>query len=154
MAIEPFAEARKLGYEWRDASTLGLFAFFICMGGALLLTGFLLVWLFGFMARTSQPVPAINRPFSNAQPLREVPLLQPQPALDHQEYMKSQQQILQNHGWIDRRNGVVRISIDDAMKLLLTRGLPTRPAPGPAILKKSGGADTASSRRSRQEEQR
>jgi hypothetical protein len=32
------------------------------------------------------------------------------------------------YGWVDEKTGVVRIPIDEAKKLLLERGLPTRPA--------------------------
>ena len=154
MATEPIADTPKVGYEWRDANTRGLFLFFVCMCGALLLTGFLLVWLFGYLARTSQTPPVINPPFSSARPMPEAPLLQAQPNLDIQEYMKSQRQILQSSGWIDRKHGVVRIPIDDAMKLLAKRGLPARPARGATEVKQSGGANAGSSRNSRQEAKR
>ena len=33
---------------------------------------------------------------------------------------------LNSYNWVDEKNGVVRIPIDEAKKLLLTRGLPTR----------------------------
>jgi hypothetical protein len=33
---------------------------------------------------------------------------------------------LNSYGWVDEKNGVVRIPIDEAKKLLLKRGLPTR----------------------------
>lgn len=151
MATEPIADTPKVGYEWRDANTRGLFVFFVCMGGALLLTGFLLVWLFGYLARTTQPAPVIDQPFGNARPMPEAPLLQAQPNLDIQEYMKSQQQILQSFGWMDRKRGVVRIPIDDALKLLARRGLPARPPQSSTALKQSRGANTGSSRDSHQE---
>ena len=154
MATEPFAEAREVGHEGRDASTRGLFIFFVSMAGALLLIGFLLVWLFGFFARTSKPAPVINQPFSNLRPLPAAPLLQPQPSLDHEEYMKSQQQFLQSYRWIDRQNGVVRIPIEQAMKLLLKQGLPSRSSQGTTALKQSRGTNTASPGSSRQEARR
>jgi hypothetical protein len=35
---------------------------------------------------------------------------------------------LHSYGWVDEQAGVVRIPIEDAKRLLLQRGLPTRPA--------------------------
>jgi hypothetical protein len=40
-----------------------------------------------------------------------------------------EQRRLTGYGWVDRSAGVVRIPIDDAINLLLQRGLPARPAP-------------------------
>jgi hypothetical protein len=36
---------------------------------------------------------------------------------------------LNSYGWVDKNAGVVRIPISDAMKLLLERGVSTRPSP-------------------------
>ena len=35
--------------------------------------------------------------------------------------------MLDSYGWVDKNAGVVRIPIDEAMKLTLERGLPARP---------------------------
>jgi hypothetical protein len=37
--------------------------------------------------------------------------------------------LLQGYGWVDERNGVARIPIEDAKKLIAERGLPVRPEP-------------------------
>ena len=34
--------------------------------------------------------------------------------------------MLDGYRWVDRNNGIVRIPVDDAMKLTLQRGLPSR----------------------------
>ena len=36
--------------------------------------------------------------------------------------------MLDSYGWVDKNAGVVRIPIDEAMKLTLERGLPARPS--------------------------
>lgn len=42
--------------------------------------------------------------------------------------MKEQNaQVLDGYGWVDRERGVVRVPIDEAMKMLADRGLPTQP---------------------------
>ena len=38
----------------------------------------------------------------------------------------AEQQVLTTYGWVDRNAGVVRIPIDEAMKLAIQRGLPAR----------------------------
>jgi hypothetical protein len=35
---------------------------------------------------------------------------------------------LHSYGWVDRQNGVIRIPIDEAMRLMLERGYPVRPS--------------------------
>jgi hypothetical protein len=34
--------------------------------------------------------------------------------------------VLDNYGWVDKNAGIVRIPIDEAIRLTLQRGLPTR----------------------------
>ena len=50
------------------------------------------------------------------------------PLVEMKELRKSWDDQLKGYGWVDERGGVVRIPIDDAKKLLLQRGLPTRHA--------------------------
>lgn len=58
------------------------------------------------------------------------------PLEEMKELRKSWDEQLKSYSWVDEQGGVVRIPIDDAKKLLLQRGLPTRPAkklePAPA----------------------
>src|SRR5437762_1164629 len=46
---------------------------------------------------------------------------------DLKQLRATEDAVLTTYGWIDRKNGIVRIPIDRAMDLLLQRGLPTRP---------------------------
>ncbi len=50
--------------------------------------------------------------------------------LDRLRAVESEQ--LERYGWVDRDHGVVRIPIEQAMKLLRERGLPDWPAPANA----------------------
>ncbi|HEY7292411.1 MAG TPA: hypothetical protein VH583_21410 [Vicinamibacterales bacterium] len=56
------------------------------------------------------------------------PRLQTNPREDLQELRDAEQQTLTTYGWVDRNAGVVRIPIDEAMKLAIQRGLPARGA--------------------------
>jgi hypothetical protein len=64
-----------------------------------------------------------------AQRLPPEPRLQTDPREDLRVLRESEDKVLRSYGWIDKSAGVVRIPIDEAMKLTLQRGLPAR-APG------------------------
>ena len=64
---------------------------------------------------------------SQEQRLPPEPRLQTDPREDLRVLRQSEDQILQSYGWIDKNAGVVRIPIDEAMKLTVERGLPSRP---------------------------
>jgi hypothetical protein len=56
------------------------------------------------------------------------PRLQINPRQDLSELRAGEESILNTYGWVDQTAGVVRIPIDEAMRLTLERGLPARPA--------------------------
>ena len=43
---------------------------------------------------------------------------------------RKEDDVLESYGWVDKNAGVVRIPIDEAMKLTLERGLPARQQAG------------------------
>jgi len=58
------------------------------------------------------------------------PRLQTTPREDLRELRAREEEILGSYGWVDKTTGVVRIPIDEAMKLTLQRGLPARSEKG------------------------
>jgi len=54
------------------------------------------------------------------------PRLQTNPRQDLSDLRAREDQTLSSYGWVDRNAGVVRIPIDQAIKLTLERGLPAR----------------------------
>jgi hypothetical protein len=54
------------------------------------------------------------------------PRLQTNPRQDLQDLRAAEERLLTTYGWVDRNAGVVRIPVDEAMKLTLQRGLPAR----------------------------
>jgi len=70
-------------------------------------------------------------PFDNARPLPppNLPRLQVAPQQDLDQYRKQQEELLQSYGWVDPKEGIVRIPIDRAMNLLIQRGLPFETSP-------------------------
>jgi hypothetical protein len=54
------------------------------------------------------------------------PRIQARPAENLMELQRRDQDILSNYGWVDERAGIARIPIEQAMRLTVERGLPTR----------------------------
>jgi hypothetical protein len=68
------------------------------------------------------------------------PVLQERPARDLASVRSEEDAILRSYGWVDKSRGVVRIPVEEAMKLLSERGLPrTSPEP-PATSAETGKA--------------
>jgi hypothetical protein len=57
------------------------------------------------------------------------PQLQADPRVDLAGLRAKEDVVLQNYGWVDRPNGVIRVPIDVAMRMLVERGVPTRKSP-------------------------
>lgn len=70
-------------------------------------------------------------PFENVRMLPPEPRLQVAAPQDLKQYKAGQNEVLNNYGWADQKNGIVRIPIDKAMDILLQRGLPVRGAASP-----------------------
>src|SRR5258708_15231420 len=73
------------------------------------------------------------------------PRLQTNPALDLQAYLKQKETELTTYGWIDRKAGIVRIPIDQAINTFISRGPLVRPADSGLTeldiqMQKAGGA--------------
>jgi hypothetical protein len=127
MATNPDV-ARSGGYEKSDANPRGLAYFVLTIAAILAATCLSLIWLFKHYEKTKNPGSFVAAPFSATRPLPPPPRIQPNPAVDMQSYLQSQQNLLSTYGWIDRQSGIVRLPIDRAMELLLERGLPAREA--------------------------
>ena len=54
------------------------------------------------------------------------PRLQTNPREDLRTFRAKEDELLGSYGWVDKNAGVVRIPIEDAMRLTVERGLPAR----------------------------
>jgi hypothetical protein len=90
---------------------------------------YFLVWLlFGyFTSREAKRVPP-EYPLaaSQGERLPPEPRLQTTPRADMRDLRASEDAVLDSYGWVDKNAGIVRIPIDEAIRLTLQRGLPTR----------------------------
>jgi len=130
-AEQAMRDARKQGYERRDADVRKLVQFGFWLAVILVVVLLAMHWVFSYYAKSQQLGPPAS-PFENARVLPPAPRLQANPRQDLLGYREQQQRELETYGWVDQPNGVVRIPIDRAMDLLLQRGLPTRAAPAAA----------------------
>jgi hypothetical protein len=82
-----------------------------------------------FDAREGRPVTA-QYPLAVGQDGRvpPEPRLQTNPRQDLADLRAKEDETLTTYGWVDRNEGVVRIPIEEAIKLTLERGLPSRQA--------------------------
>jgi hypothetical protein len=124
-------------HETRDANVWGIFAF----GAGLFVTGLvvsLLVWLlFRYFSTVETRGSAPQYRLAAQQPsLPPEPRLQTHPREDLLELRQHEDEILNSYGWVDKNAGIVRIPIDEAMRLTVERRLPSRSrsdsAPGSA----------------------
>ena len=87
------------------------------------------MWLlFGYFASRESQLAAREFPLAAEQQNRlpPEPRLQTNPRQDLADLRRREDAILSTYGWVDKNAGVVRIPIDEAMKLTLERGLPAR----------------------------
>jgi len=95
--------------------------------------GFLVSWGTLKYLRSHQTYPPAESALSGGRvsPPAGMPQLQAHPVADLQEYLEHQHEILNTYGWVDRKNGIVRIPIQRAMNALLQKGLPVRDSKTP-----------------------
>jgi hypothetical protein len=115
-------------HEESDVNIRGIFAF---AGGLAIVTvvvGFVVWGLFVYFNTRPESTRAPEFPLATTQERREPPepRLQTNPREDMRELRDAEQETLTTYGWVDRNAGIVRIPVDDAIKLTLQRGLPSR----------------------------
>jgi len=97
---------------------------------ALTVVVYVVVWLlFGYLARREDKASAGRMyPLAVGQEnqMPPEPRLQSNPRQDLKDLRAAEDEMLRNYQWIDRNAGIVRIPIDEAMRLTLQRGLPSR----------------------------
>lgn len=116
------------GYEARDIKASSIVAAGVALGLMIVVFGAVAWGVYRHLAfraaSTSPPPNPLAAAHARQQP--PTPRLQANPRRDLQEFRAHEDQWLESYGWVDRKGGVIRIPIDRAIALLVTRGLPTR----------------------------
>jgi hypothetical protein len=107
-----------------DAGALLKYGFWLVLAAlAVILLLWRLYFVFVDQEARRQPPPPVMRPDAAAL-LPPPPVLQEAPALDLQTLRAREDAVLGSYGWVDREAGVLRIPIDEAMRVVAERGLP------------------------------
>jgi hypothetical protein len=122
----------ELRYEQTDVRPGAIVRFAIGLVIVVAVASVALLGLFRVFTKQQQrqdpPPPPIARPTGDVPP---VPRLQVTPLQDLEQVRAQEEKELNSYGWVDPRAGIVHIKIDDAIRILATRGLP-QAAPSPA----------------------
>lgn len=114
------------GHETRDASVRPIVLTGAALAIAIGLVGLIVYGVFQYLAK-HPTISATSSPMSAGDPqIPPEPRIEEHPAIAVQELRAQEDQLLSTYGWTDKEARVVRIPIDRAMELQLTRGFPTR----------------------------
>jgi hypothetical protein len=121
-------EHADIHHETSDANIVGVLGFGLgLVVSALLIYVVVLVLFQFFQGREARRVPAeYPLAVSQGERLPPEPRLQTNPREDLRVLRAKEDELLGSYGWVDKNAGVVRIPIEDAMKLMVERGLPAR----------------------------
>jgi len=116
-------------YERSDANirslVLSVIGLFVLLGASLAA-----MWaMFAYLNKQEVPGPPAS-PVVKDRPLPPTPRLQTTPYDDLTRMRAAEEEKLNSYGWVDRRNGIVRIPIERAIELTAERGLPARSQAG------------------------
>jgi hypothetical protein len=120
------------GYETRDANTGGVLNFLIALGTVLCVTALVCWGMFRFFSAHDMDRPATDSPFADTRQLPMGPQLQVNPRVDWLKFREDQEKALHTYGWENRTAGTARVPIEDAMDLLVKKGVPVQGAPASA----------------------
>jgi len=134
MSEHPVPSNPEVRFEKTDVDAGGLLkAGFVIVAVTVAVVLFL-YWLYFVFVRQEAarqpPPPVLKADRSVLAP--PPPLLQTGPTLDLRAFREQEDRILNTYGWVDKEKDVVRIPIEEAMKLVVTRGVGPTAAPSPA----------------------
>jgi len=123
-----------VSYEPREADLRVVLAFLAALGLASVMVLLVLWGMFSyFRAKSAERGPLPSPRMYTSPPGVPQPRLQPNPVADYDAYRLSASETLNSYGWVDQKAGIARIPIEQAMDLVVERGLPWKmPAPGTA----------------------
>jgi len=131
-----------VGYEVQDANVRQVVMAGIGLAAGTVLACFLVYFVFNLLKREGTEAQKVN-PMAPAQQLPPAPRLQVRPWDELRALRAQEDQTLETYGWMDTKNGTVRIPVDKAMDIIAQRGLPTRT---PGAVPKTAPPDTSLSR--------
>ena len=128
------------GYEKTDAHAGATVRAGLTILGVMFLTALVLVPMYRFLGRRERaeqkPAATVLKPDAVAPSFPRLVASEPAALA---EFRAQEDAFLAAWGWVEKDKGIARMPIDEAMKIVAERGLPTFPAPAPAAAP-AGGA--------------
>jgi hypothetical protein len=123
------AAAAAPGYETRDANVGWVFRFLVALGIVLVVTGLVCWGLFRYFSAHDVDHGTSDSPFADTRQLPLGPQLQVNPREDWLKFREEQEKSLETLAWENRSAGTVRVPIEEAMDLLVKKGVAVQGAP-------------------------
>jgi hypothetical protein len=120
------ASAPSPGYETHDANTTGVFRFLIALAIVLVASGLVCWGMFRVFTAHMMTPAATDSPFADTRQLPLGPQLQVNPREDYLRFREDQQKSLETLAWENRSAGIARVPIEEAMELLVKKGVPVQ----------------------------
>jgi hypothetical protein len=143
------------GYEHTDASvwTIVKFAFWLALSAIIIHVG--LGLMYQMLIEQAKSTTEQQYPLATARDpqLPPTPRLQQFPRNEVYDFRLDEERRLHSYGWVNKDAGTVHIPIDDAMRLILQRGLasrtqdPSRPAETPGLMPSDSSSGRVMERR-------
>lgn len=118
----------EIAHEESDVNVHAILGFGVALIVAAVIIHVFLWWLQGLYQRQTERAQMHVYPLAAGQQeqLPPTPRLQENPQQEMRELRAKQQALLKGYGWVNRDAGVARIPIEEAMRIVVQRGLPTR----------------------------
>ena len=131
MSESPDADNVEVVHEESDVNVAAILRYGLGLFAVAVVVHIFLWWLLGAYERQNERAQTQVFPMAADQQdrLPPAPRFQDNPQQELQQLREKQKALLEGYGWVNKEAGVVRIPIEDAMKLVVERGLPTREGP-------------------------
>ena len=139
MSTEPHKPHRHAGaepvhdtvaFEIRDIKARTIYWYLFALAVSVVLSYGICVFVLRLTTRiatqSDTPPPPVRQEMKDYQSMPPEPRLQTNPRDDLRDLRMHEDQVLTSYGWVDKNAGVVRIPIDEAMKIVVKQGLPVR----------------------------
>lgn len=128
MSESPDANNVEVVHEESDVNVAAILRYGVGLFAVAVVVHVLLWGLLGLYERQNVRTQTQVFPLAAGQQNRlpPAPRLQDNPQQELQQLREKQKALLDGYGWVNKEAGVARIPIEEAMKLVVERGLPTR----------------------------
>lgn len=124
-------------FESSDINTRTILTYLFYLALAVVVAFVASVFIFRFTtkmaANSDTPIAPVHRGVGPTMPpeprLQGVPGHENDPQLDLRYKKEADEEANEKLGWIDRQAGIAQIPVEEAMKIIATKGLPAVPAP-------------------------